>query len=100
MSYLQTWDKVSKIRRWPVIGPFLQRSIQCLCRALTGHEASKTEWGYGGGETCDVWCRWCNHPFTVPKTHVMFRVANAKQLMDMVDEDRTKAALRGEESPK
>lgn len=57
-GYLQTWALASRIkRRWKRLGAFLQWA----CGKTTGHRASKTEWGYGGGGTVDTWCRWCNH---------------------------------------
>lgn len=39
-----------------------------ICGALTGHELSKTEWGYGGGKFVDRHCRWCDNVIRVPKT--------------------------------
>ena len=41
---------------------FLER----LCGWLTGHEHSKTEWGYGGGNMVDHNCRWCDKMMRVP----------------------------------
>ena len=37
-----------------------------LCGWLTGHEISKTEWGYGGGKYADMNCRWCDKTIRVP----------------------------------
>ncbi len=34
---------------------------------MTGHEISKTEWGYGGGLFVDRNCRWCDKVIKVPK---------------------------------
>ena len=63
MAYPQLWDcwpkwtsrkhpRTYKFRTW-------------LCGVLTGHEISKTEWGYGGGKYADVNCRWCDKMFQV-----------------------------------
>src|SRR3990172_2391587 len=38
-----------------------------LCGRLTGHEISRTEWGYGGGKFVDRNCRWCDKTILVPK---------------------------------
>lgn len=65
MKYFQTWMYVSRMNRIPVIGKYAVKTIQFVC-ALRGHEPSKTEWGYGGGEYADVWCRWCNHAWQAP----------------------------------
>ena len=84
--YIQTWNKATKIRRWPIIGQYLYDSLQWCCGKITGHEPSKTEWGYGGGEYADCWCRWCNKLIKVQKTVVMFqhKDVNAKELMSEV----------------
>ena len=68
--YIQTWAKVSKLRRLPLIGNMFYRSAQWFCGKITGHENSKTEWGYGGGEYADVWCRWCNKMGRVPVKNI------------------------------
>ena len=41
--------------------------LEWLCGKLTGHELSKTEWGYGGGKFVDRNCRWCDKVIKVPK---------------------------------
>jgi hypothetical protein len=41
--------------------------LEWLCGAMTGHELSKTEWGYGGGKFIDRNCRWCDKFVQVPK---------------------------------
>lgn len=46
--------------------------LQALCAAITGHEMSKTESGYGGGRFADKWCRWCNKRFKVPFEEVVW----------------------------
>jgi hypothetical protein len=50
-------------------------AIRWLCGKFTGHQISKTEWGYAGGEQMDVWCRWCNEVGTAPAS------AKAKMLL-------------------
>ena len=63
--YFQTWNYVVRwTRRLHV--EWLRKHIERLCGVITGHEASRTEWGYGGGPLCDVWCRWCNHLWQIP----------------------------------
>lgn len=44
----------------------LKRTIQWLCAKTGGHELSRTELGYGGGEMVDRWCRWCNYRIPIP----------------------------------
>jgi hypothetical protein len=77
--YFQTWMYVSKLRRWGL--PTFVRLIQFLC-GLRGHELSKTEWGYGGGEYADRWCRWCNKLIIVPKDSIRFAFKENAHLMD------------------
>ena len=55
-NYPQTWNYMSKFNRFPKIKKFLR----WLCGVCGGHELSKTEWGYGGGDYADRWCRWCD----------------------------------------
>jgi hypothetical protein len=50
--YLQTWNLVPFRPRW------LRRLIRRVCGKL-GHDPSRTEYGYGGGQFVDRWCRWC-----------------------------------------
>lgn len=38
-----------------------------ICKLFTGHEISKTEWGYGGGNFVDRNCRWCDELIKIPK---------------------------------
>ena len=40
--------------------------VQKVCGWLTGHETSRTEWGYGGGTHVERSCRWCDYHFRVP----------------------------------
>ena len=57
-KYRQTW--------WIVCRYFGKREgwrrkvIEKLCGFFAGHELSKTEWGYGGGNFVDRHCRWCD----------------------------------------
>lgn len=46
--------------------PRIFRARTWLCGKLTGHELSKTEWGYGGGKYADMNCRWCDKTIRVP----------------------------------
>ena len=71
-DYFQTWDKVSKLRKSGRFGPLLYRLIQLTCGIITKHEPSKTEWGYGGGDRVDVWCRWCNYNWTISRHEAVF----------------------------
>jgi len=84
--YFQTWPYVSRLRRVPVIGLFLTKTIQFVC-ALKGHELSKTEWGYGGGDYADRWCRWCNKLIQVPKTSIRFAFKDTADLMKDVGKE-------------
>lgn len=51
---------------------------------LTGHELSRTEWGYCGGQYADRWCRWCNKMIKVPKESVYFNFEKSKKLMKQI----------------
>lgn len=77
-TYPQTWWIVSQFPKW------LKTFTQWIC-GKTGHELSNTEWGYGGGDVADCWCRWCNKLVEVPKTSVYFSHSDSKELMKMVD---------------
>lgn len=66
---------------------WLKKSIQWLCGFLGGHELSNTEWGYGGGEFADRWCRWCNKVIKVPKESIYFVNRDAKDLMGMLGKE-------------
>lgn len=83
MKYFQTWMYVSKFNRIPVIGKYVVKTIQFIC-GLRGHETSKTEWRYGGGEYADCWCRWCNKFIQVPKSVVQFTHKDSSMLMKQV----------------
>lgn len=69
-KYFQTWTYNSKLQRRCAL---CAKLWQWFC-GLFGHEISKTEWGYGGGDTADVWCRWCNKFMQVPKSELLFRL--------------------------
>ena len=73
IKYRQTWKYVSRLRRFPLVGPVLVKAIQSFC-GLYGHEKSRTEWGYGGGEMADVWCRWCNYRWQIPYSDIMDKI--------------------------
>lgn len=77
-KYPQTWWIVAKLPGW------LKRVLQFLCERIGGHEPSTTEWGYGGEEEADSWCRWCNKMVKVPKTSIYFKHPMSKSLMDSV----------------
>ena len=64
-DYPQTWYYM------PYRG-VAKRVLQWLCGLIGGHEKSKTEWGYGGGDYVDNWCRWCNKVIRVPISEARF----------------------------
>ncbi len=66
-DYPQTWNYMPKRFPWT------KALLQFLCNLFGGHELSKTEWGYGGGEYADKWCRWCNKMVQVPKESIYFQ---------------------------
>jgi hypothetical protein len=82
-SYFQTWPYISKLRRVRFIGRPFVWIIQFVC-GLKGHELSKTEWGYGGGDYADRWCRWCNKLVVVPKDSIRFAFKDTADLMKEV----------------
>ena len=81
MNYYQTWNYWTKVRRWKIIGPWLYRVGQWICGKCIGHEPSKTEWGYGGGDFADVWCRWCNQPGRIAKEELMARFSESREII-------------------
>lgn len=87
-KYFQTWMYISKLRRVKFVGKILVAIIQFFC-GLKGHELSKTEWGYGGGEYADRWCRWCNKLIKVPKTSIRFafKETETAEMMNMVGKE-------------
>lgn len=84
MRYFQTWGWNSKLmRKCKRCALFWQ----WVC-GLFGHEISRTEWGYDGGDTADVWCRWCNKFMQVSKSELQFRLGKDKRgLLDMVEKE-------------
>jgi hypothetical protein len=65
MSYFQTWPYVARLSKYGRPGQLLSRLLQRFCAKITGHERSQTEIGYSGGNTIDVWCRWCNYQWQI-----------------------------------
>src|SRR5208283_2278439 len=49
-----------------IVGYWLRPLVQWACGLVSGHEPSRTEWGYGGGKFVDRNCRWCDHRIKVP----------------------------------
>ena len=82
MSYLQTWHHVAHMKKH---SPALVRAIQFVC-GLFGHEISRTEWGYGGGEKVSVWCRWCNKLIVIPMSEARFRFPIMEELKPEIRE--------------
>lgn len=96
-GYFQTWTWISRVRGIKFIGNFLAKTIQTLCGFICGHEPSKTEWGYGGGDTADCWCRWCNKLIEIPKEELLTRFPGSGKLMNMVGkqiDDKTVSVIR------
>lgn len=56
----------AKPRRPALIGYWMRPLLQKICGWMTGHEPSRTEWGYGGGKFVDRNCRWCDQLLQVP----------------------------------
>lgn len=83
-DYPQTWWIVVKLN------PKIQKVIQSLCERFGGHEMSKTECGYGGGDYADVWCRWCNKLIKVPKTSLYFTHNDFKPFMKLINSEPKK----------
>ncbi|KKL23295.1 hypothetical protein LCGC14_2426800 [marine sediment metagenome] len=71
LKYPQLWYCMPKRYAYNRTGEkrrtFISLFLQWLCGIFTGHELSKTEWGYGGGELLDRNCRWCDKYFSIPK---------------------------------
>ena len=78
-EYPQLWYCMPKAKRFPWTRAFLQ----WLC-GLTRHELSNTEWGYGGGDYADRWCRWCDKRLRVPKTEIRFQFKETAHMMKKV----------------
>lgn len=83
-EYPQTWYYMPKRRG--LVRRGLRAALQWLCGKWGGHELSETEWGYGGGERVDRWCRWCDTRIQVPKEQSERRAPGTFRAgMDMVD---------------
>jgi len=65
-DYPQTWCYMP---HWKI----LKLPIQWFCGVTCKHELSETEWGFGGGDNVDCWCRWCNKMLSIPITEARFR---------------------------
>lgn len=83
-GYFQTWHHVANIRSIKFIGEYLSKFIQYLCGIICGHEHSKTEWGYGGGDYADSWCRWCNKMIQIPKEDLLTSNPGSAHMMSMI----------------
>ncbi len=68
-EYIQGWYCWPKSSKWPR----LRKTISLICGVITGHEISKTEWGWGGGESIDCHCRWCDKVIEITKDEARFR---------------------------
>jgi len=86
-DYPQTWYYMP--RRWTkkMKRAKLRLFLEFLCGILGGHELSKTEWGYGGGDTADRHCRWCDKVIVVPKESIFFQFKDSdpRPLMQIFD---------------
>ena len=80
-DYFQTGFFVARLDR------FHKKILQFLCGIITKHPPSATEWGYGGGNSADRWCRWCDKQYQVPKESVYFTNPESKNLMKGVTKD-------------
>ena len=88
-GYPQLWGVTNKIV-WKISGRKYRqckRVVEWVCGFLTGHELSKTEWGYGGGRYIDRHCRWCDRLFKIPKQEENLPKVFG-ELIDEFDEDQ------------
>lgn len=85
-AYPQLWYWVSRFHRdrWPL----LRHLIEWLCQHTIGHEWSATEWGYGGGQMMDRWCRWCGKRIEVP----VLETDPPPSMVDMIERFNEEAA--------
>ena len=83
-EYPQLWTFNVGLR---VVYPRLAGLLRVLCWVLVGHELSKTEWGYGGGQCADRWCRWCNKRIRVQKESLYdeFGPTKISDMMGIID---------------
>lgn len=80
--YWQTGGLVARIAAcWPRLG----RVVRALCRRR-GHEWSVTEWGWDGGPSLDVWCRWCDATGAIPISEMPYTHRKAFDLWNAVEE--------------
>ena len=70
-----------RVRKIHVFG----KLIQFIC-GLIGHSFD-ADWGYGGGDYADVWCRHCDFFTQIPKTSIWFKRRFAKEMMAMVGKE-------------
>ena len=75
----KNWGK-DYVQGWYCIGirhgekyKYSRPIAEFICKLLTGHEISKTEWGWSGGEFIDCHCRWCDKVIKIPKDEARFR---------------------------
>ncbi len=50
-----------------------RKVCQIICGIIGGHEHSKTEWGYDGGDFVDDRCRWCDKIIKIRIEEARFR---------------------------
>ena len=67
---------------WPPARSF----IQWMCGVIVGHEASKTEWEWDGGDFIERHCRWCDASIMIPKDEEPTRRDWLKGLWDENEE--------------
>lgn len=79
--------KFSKLRKLKFIGKYILRFIQLICGITTGHSYDG-DWGYGGGDYADVWCRHCDNFTSVHKTSIWFRNKESRGMMSMVEDEK------------
>ena len=88
-DYPQTWHFVSGR------GKRITKVIQWICKIITKHPLSETEWSYEGGEYANRWCRWCNKKIRVPKDSIRFEFKDTAWLMDDVEKEGVYVTRRG-----
>lgn len=60
-AYPQTWH----LNGW-------RKPSKAFCERVVGHEISRTESGYAGGEWVTKYCRWCNQSLKIPARESYF----------------------------
>ena len=93
-DYPQTWYYMpprwsKRTEKHHLIGHPLRCLLEFLCCLMGGHELSKTEWSYGGGDFADRYCRWCDKPVLAPKESIFFQFkeVDAMSLIKEMGED-------------